>query len=217
VAEAIAICDSCGFVIGAVGMENGTNAQSEFDPRARLACPAPGCGGSGTALYRGYGAAADALAVLCNMPVSRQHWAGLADILERAQAEGLPGSKIAAEIERKLPAGMYSLAAEFRRVSSKAAAAALGDSLYAAITGPGAPRNATAESVRQPQPERSAFPKPAPHNQGHDHDHAGHNCADHAHAHSRPHTNPHKKIGRNEPCWCGSGQKYKRCHGAHSQ
>jgi preprotein translocase subunit SecA len=22
------------------------------------------------------------------------------------------------------------------------------------------------------------------------------------------------KIGRNDPCWCGSGQKYKRCHGA---
>ena len=22
------------------------------------------------------------------------------------------------------------------------------------------------------------------------------------------------KIGRNEPCWCGSGQKYKKCHGA---
>ena len=22
------------------------------------------------------------------------------------------------------------------------------------------------------------------------------------------------RIGRNEPCWCGSGQKYKRCHGA---
>ena len=22
------------------------------------------------------------------------------------------------------------------------------------------------------------------------------------------------KIGRNDPCWCGSGQKFKRCHGA---
>ena len=22
------------------------------------------------------------------------------------------------------------------------------------------------------------------------------------------------KIGRNDPCWCGSGQKYKKCHGA---
>jgi preprotein translocase subunit SecA len=22
------------------------------------------------------------------------------------------------------------------------------------------------------------------------------------------------KVGRNEPCWCGSGKKYKKCHGA---
>ncbi len=23
----------------------------------------------------------------------------------------------------------------------------------------------------------------------------------------------HRKVGRNEPCWCGSGKKFKRCHG----
>jgi preprotein translocase subunit SecA len=23
-----------------------------------------------------------------------------------------------------------------------------------------------------------------------------------------------KKVGRNQPCWCGSGKKYKLCHGA---
>ena len=21
-----------------------------------------------------------------------------------------------------------------------------------------------------------------------------------------------QKLGRNDPCWCGSGKKYKRCH-----
>jgi preprotein translocase subunit SecA len=26
--------------------------------------------------------------------------------------------------------------------------------------------------------------------------------------------NEHKDIGRNDPCWCGSGKKYKKCHGA---
>jgi hypothetical protein len=25
---------------------------------------------------------------------------------------------------------------------------------------------------------------------------------------------PHRKVGRNEPCWCGSGKKFKRCHGS---
>jgi preprotein translocase subunit SecA len=24
----------------------------------------------------------------------------------------------------------------------------------------------------------------------------------------------HHQLGRNDPCWCGSGKKYKKCHGA---
>jgi preprotein translocase subunit SecA len=28
------------------------------------------------------------------------------------------------------------------------------------------------------------------------------------------HASPHEKLGRNDPCWCGSGKKFKRCHGA---
>jgi preprotein translocase subunit SecA len=27
-------------------------------------------------------------------------------------------------------------------------------------------------------------------------------------------TSPQEKIGRNDPCWCGSGKKFKKCHGA---
>jgi preprotein translocase subunit SecA len=23
-----------------------------------------------------------------------------------------------------------------------------------------------------------------------------------------------QQVGRNDPCWCGSGKKFKRCHGA---
>jgi uncharacterized protein YecA (UPF0149 family) len=23
---------------------------------------------------------------------------------------------------------------------------------------------------------------------------------------------PTRTLGRNEPCWCGSGKKYKKCH-----
>ncbi|MGZ4333776.1 MAG: SEC-C metal-binding domain-containing protein, partial [Gaiellaceae bacterium] len=23
-----------------------------------------------------------------------------------------------------------------------------------------------------------------------------------------------EKLGRNDPCWCGSGKKFKKCHGA---
>ena len=23
-----------------------------------------------------------------------------------------------------------------------------------------------------------------------------------------------QQLGRNDPCWCGSGKKFKKCHGA---
>ena len=51
-----------------------------------------------------------------------------------------------------------------------------------------------------------------------DHDH------DHGHAHDdydpnlllnrQPVYRTEPKIGRNDPCPCGSGKKYKKCHGA---
>jgi len=28
------------------------------------------------------------------------------------------------------------------------------------------------------------------------------------------HVSPQEKLGRNDPCWCGSGKKFKKCHGA---
>ena len=28
------------------------------------------------------------------------------------------------------------------------------------------------------------------------------------------HVDEQDKIGRNDPCWCGSGKKFKKCHGA---
>ncbi len=29
----------------------------------------------------------------------------------------------------------------------------------------------------------------------------------------QPQNNEHPDVGRNDPCWCGSGKKYKKCHG----
>ena len=31
-------------------------------------------------------------------------------------------------------------------------------------------------------------------------------------AQARPASQPRPKLGRNEPCWCGSRRKYKHCH-----
>ena len=36
----------------------------------------------------------------------------------------------------------------------------------------------------------------------------------HEHAASEPFRRAEAKQGRNDPCACGSGKKYKKCHGA---
>jgi uncharacterized protein YecA (UPF0149 family) len=28
----------------------------------------------------------------------------------------------------------------------------------------------------------------------------------------KPKVNATKELGRNDPCWCGSGKKWKKCH-----
>jgi len=53
---------------------------------------------------------------------------------------------------------------------------------------------------KSPEPE----PEPKPHVHGPD--------CDHAHR-SEPYRRPDPKLGRNDPCHCGSGKKYKKCHG----
>ena len=40
-----------------------------------------------------------------------------------------------------------------------------------------------------------------------------------AHVHAAPTApivNKVPKLGRNDPCWCGSGKKFKKCHGANA-
>jgi uncharacterized protein YecA (UPF0149 family) len=41
----------------------------------------------------------------------------------------------------------------------------------------------------------------------HDHEH------DHHHGPAQPYRREMPKLGRNDPCFCGSGKKYKKCHG----
>ncbi len=60
----------------------------------------------------------------------------------------------------------------------------------------------------------------APHDHNHDHNHA-HDGHDHAHGHPHAHAapasknqNPPKEMNRNDLCYCGSGKKFKKCHGA---
>ena len=56
------------------------------------------------------------------------------------------------------------------------------------------------------------------HDHAHDHDHGAHghthgpDC-DHDHGPGETYVRAEPKIQRNDPCPCGSGKKYKLCHG----
>ena len=62
----------------------------------------------------------------------------------------------------------------------------------------------------------------APEQHDHEHDHShmhehvhGPDCThDHEHAGPRPYVREQPKVGRNDPCVCGSGKKFKKCCGA---
>jgi len=57
-----------------------------------------------------------------------------------------------------------------------------------------------------------SMPKPETDEHEHEHDH-GPDC-DHDHAPPpEPFRRSTPKIGRNDPCHCGSGKKFKKCHG----
>ncbi len=67
------------------------------------------------------------------------------------------------------------------------------------------------EHNRQPQPDvqyQHADADSSPHPQ------AGPDAeAEPEPAQQQPYRRQGRKIGRNEPCWCGSGKKFKQCHG----
>ena len=54
---------------------------------------------------------------------------------------------------------------------------------------------------------------PAPRQQSHDDGHVhGPGCNHHHHTHD-PFVRTDPKVGRNDPCTCGSGKKFKKCCG----
>ncbi|WP_448126815.1 SEC-C metal-binding domain-containing protein [Salinicola sp. NYA28a] len=54
------------------------------------------------------------------------------------------------------------------------------------------------------------------HDHSHDHGAPGHvhgpHCQHHHHEPQAPVRNAFKDVGRNDPCPCGSGRKFKKCH-----
>jgi hypothetical protein len=59
---------------------------------------------------------------------------------------------------------------------------------------------------------KTPLPDAVPEIPGHVH---GPDCNhDHDHEPLAPYRRAAPKLGRNDPCFCGSGRKFKKCHGA---
>jgi uncharacterized protein YecA (UPF0149 family) len=56
------------------------------------------------------------------------------------------------------------------------------------------------------------MPKDDPHARDHDHAH-GPDCDNDHGPPQEPYRRSEPKLGRNDPCHCGSGKKFKKCHG----
>lgn len=52
------------------------------------------------------------------------------------------------------------------------------------------------------------------HDETEPHVHGPHCSHGHHHHHQAPYVRPEAKVGRNDPCPCGSGKKFKKCCGA---
>ena len=63
-----------------------------------------------------------------------------------------------------------------------------------------------AEKARMDAAQRAA-------EQAHIQYHSGEDATENSTAGDEDFSHPKRKIGRNEPCPCGSGKKYKHCHG----
>jgi hypothetical protein len=71
------------------------------------------------------------------------------------------------------------------------------------------PRVARDRAIMSTAAMTSTKSDPHEHGPGCDHDHEH----DHQHQHVEPFRRTEAKIGRNDPCHCGSGKKFKKCHG----
>ena len=97
------------------------------------------------------------------------------------------GAAVARRRRRRAPAAPASTTRAARRPTSRARCRPRRPRCRAARCRPGSPRRPSTRPTRRPSRRRRSRRAASP---------------------------TRSKIGRNDPCWCGSGKKFKKCHGA---
>ena len=196
----LAICDTCltVWVPNAVGLEGARGVVIENFSVG----PCPTCGGTGHIPDGIYSATTDTISVIATSVKSAQALATLHRILQRAHKEQASAERLAALLEDEGSADFSPVAAVVRREANNidikywiAIALAVVGILEAHATDQKVDDlKATVDQIYSQVVTQHPAPTPAV-------------VAPQPTASSIP------KVGRNDPCPCGSGKEYKRCHG----
>jgi hypothetical protein len=205
-----AICDQCGqlFMPMAFRIEQSTNIRIENFSVG----PCPHCGGMGHIPDGIYDVTAEGIRVLVTSAKSAASLERLGVLLQEAKSRNASGAEVADAIERDVPE-FAPLATFLRGLGRPEIVIALITLLVMLITFLRADSQSGAQldaikaqtQATQAQTEeleriQSAIVAQLPTAQ--------------PFGAEAPATRPASPdLGRNDPCWCGSGLKYKRCHG----
>lgn len=187
-----AACDDCGLVFlpNAMRAENGGRIYIADEANVTIECPR--CGGTGRFSAGLYEATAEGLRVIATSAKSADSLERLRRLLEDARAKHSSREAVAEAIEQDAPefAALAALVRRLRGVPIIAwitlALAIVGLQLAMSTDQQLKDIDSTVNRILQ-QVSQPEVPTPA--------------------IQAAP------RVGRNDPCPCGSGKKYKRCHG----
>lgn len=186
-----AFCDSCGAVFhSGFVVENSTNVTFS----GNLSGPCPACGGMGHVPDGVFNFIGNTIEILSAPQRTVEELTRLVAILREAKEKQQPPEEVSQKIERELP-GLRGLAAILPKSSAEwygflAVVLAAAQLVQSLTTSPAAP-----VTVNVSQVINQAAAQPS-----------------HPVASQRSQLAP--RVGRNEKCPCGSGKKFKKCHGA---
>ena len=197
-----AICDTCLTVWDPHAFNFG-NANNVYIEDVAVS-PCPNCGGTGHIPDGIYSTTTDTIAVLATTAKSAQSLGALMRILKRARDQRVTTEELAQSLEQEKAANLKPVAALVRRLPRKLDIKywiGIALAVVALLEGQATDQKVERIEGRVEQiyaqvlaqhPAASPSPIPPP----------------------TASLSLTPKVGRNEPCPCGSGKKYKRCHGA---
>jgi hypothetical protein len=196
-----AVCSSCGAMFASGYYLSGTSTHVEGN---LVQCPI--CGGIGRVPDGLYNLRDGLIELLSGPSQTIADLKRFAALLEEARAKRIPPEEVAAKVARELPQ-YEGFVRRFLLPRSPGDFFAFLLLVIAAID-LFKPHGATREEIEAIVNEsiermESAHPRVEVATPPRERVHAAHNPAQQA----KP------KIGRNQPCHCGSGKKFKRCHG----